>query len=193
MTIYNANVSNIRRGVVDAVSPEDCEPYLNTQVQPIAWYAEVAGGPFALRVHDAVMAADIDLDLNALVDSLAPCHTDVYSSLADVVLPAAVPTLSTPWIDVRLYRYLGWFVRNVGAVNNITSVISTYAFDALGVINFGNGVVTAITPGASLYGGGDAVVNSQWRFAGVASFNYLSFFLTSTLGTSARVYVVGVK
>jgi hypothetical protein len=158
--------------------------------------ASLAGASSAssASIADQVRAvrSTVATPLDQLATSLAPVKEDAYVG-PDVVLGAGVVTPITPWVNVRAYRYLGYFVFNSGGVNNITSINTLYAYDAAGVVNFGNGVATAITPAAAIWGGGDAVVSSTWRFDAFAGFHYIRIYATSAAGSSGRAYIIGGK
>ena len=142
MTIYNANVSNIRRSVVDAVSPEDCEPYPNTRVQPIAWYAEVAGGPFALRVHDTAL----------LAAAVSGPSKEVLLAPTAVVLPLSGAVGWSPWFNIDRHVELGFWLNNTGAV--ATTVMAWQLATGLaggGVVSNAQAAATVYAPGGGWY------------------------------------------
>lgn len=203
MTIYNANVSNIRRGLVDCVDPEDDPPFPDTDVQPIAWYQEGgAGGPFAMRVHDSIMAAEIDTDLNAIASSLAalqlslsPVKTIVYGDVGDVVVAAGTWVGWTAgWVDVRPYRFLGWHVANTGA-NALAQVQVVVAWDVAGSYSAATAAAYALGAGNAMVGCRDPQVRAlDWQYSAVMPWHYIYFLVLGGANpTTCRFFLTGMK
>ncbi len=202
MTIYNANVSNIRRSVVDAVSPENCEPYENTTVQPIAWQMLAPGGPFALQVYDGLSIAQlvtVNATLAAVQGLVAPSKTIIYSSPANVAIPAGVPTVVAADIDLQNYRWARTYVANTGAGAITAWLVYAYDVAPLGADAYYSGQSFAVGIAAGLCGSTQSAIGNAgegWQpgYTTWAVHRYFAVYVTAAPNpTTARVRVVGMR
>lgn len=140
----------------------------------------------------AVILAEIRERLN---EYIATPKVGIWTSLVDVVLPAAVPTWVTDWIDVAPYRYWGLWVHNTGVLNPITAgamYFAALADGSLPTFPCGAEIGIPIGAGSAVYYGRAGGGNEDVYKPGRASLG-ARLVMTSALGTTVRGYLIGER
>jgi len=120
----------------------------------------------------------------------------IYESAADVVCGAGALTVVSPFVDVRQYRFLGWYLANVGQ-QVTTTLYCNWSENPAGAAPYGVswGVAGALAAGITWYSQDDSMTQANWLPTRTAQFcgSYVQFAVTSANGTSIRVKLVGMR
>jgi hypothetical protein len=170
---------------------------------------EVADDAVAAAVADASAAQLSELD--AISEHLAAVQMRQDAVLYEMQHPKSVlyegPDVAvaaggvalTPWIDVRGYRFVGWWTYNSGGAQNLTYSglrLCSNPSGASPYVSVISGAAIVETPGlcafSQMYNAALGAAWSPGQFAPLTE-HYVSAYAESTLGTTARCRIVGMR
>ena len=143
---------------------------------------------------DAVRAVRSGVD--SLLYELQHPKQTLYESPTDVAVPGG-GVFVTPWIDVRLFRWIGWYLYNSG--QNVTTSVGMYwSENPAGAAPYycGNTPATAVAATGCTYSQkGTALAGAAWQPTETAPLaaSYIGLYVTSAIGTTVRCKIVGMR